>query len=192
MFFYFYFDKLQFIEDVENINISVSDSNTQKNSRKHSDMFERVLVKHNFEKKEKTKHIEKDGLYYICQPNGTQKFPDFWLVKRISNLTFILDLELKSGSNHILWNDGFPQENALYLYSCKKDNITRLFTGKIVDNEARERYTQLCQNIKTINKTKKYSSKNLNSNFSFYTRKAISQTIFCRNINDRENILNSM
>lgn len=77
----------------------------------------------NFVKKEIPKLS--DGYYYIEQPYGTQKFPDFLIINIVHNQVKILNFELKKGnSNVILWNDGFPQENSIYLY--------QLFTSKSI------------------------------------------------------------
>jgi len=119
----------------------------------------------------------KTGLLYKEQPNGGQKSPDFHLI----NGTHILNFELKkSNTNIIMWNDGFPHRDTLYLISCK--DFTRLCSGKsLATDEEIEMYNKQRELISIMNKTLK--TQNKKNRINFYTRRANSQKIEPANIN---------
>jgi hypothetical protein len=157
----------ELIKDLSSITSKTTlGGNTQKSSKTHSTEVKFVLEKYGF--KEHTNTIHRD-LVYKEQPNGTQSFPDFLLINKQKTLNFELK---KSNTNTIMWNDNFPKINTLYLISCR--DFTRLCTGqRLRTNKDLEKYEKLCEQIKTLN----LEFKNQSSNFTFYTRKAISQKI---------------
>jgi hypothetical protein len=140
--------------------------NTQNSSTNQSVQVKHVLEKNGFRNIDMV--TEPIGLLYKEQPNGSQKSPDFYLIngkKRIA-------LELKkSNTNVIIWNDGFPVKDTLYLISCR--DFTRLCIGnQLRTDKDVETYEKLCERIRILNSEFKNQSE-----FTFYTRKAISQKI---------------
>ena len=134
----------RFINNLENITLIKSDSNTQNSSIIHSNKVKNILEEFDFSSLNVVPiHGQhSDGFYYIEQPNGSQKFPDFRLYNITVDSIFSIDLELKSGKGTILWNDGFPKKDSIYLFTDTKKNISKLFTGCIVSNEIHEKYKE--------------------------------------------------
>lgn len=70
---------------------------------------------------------EDSGAHIIEQPNGSQKWPDFLVLKKNTCLCF----EIKTGKNgRIVWNSGFPKNNCIYIYKDMNDNRVYYFLGK--------------------------------------------------------------
>jgi hypothetical protein len=149
--------------------------NTQDSSIKQTEQVKSILEDFGF--KNACIAGTKTGLLYKEQPNGGQKSPDFHLI----NGTHILNFELKkSNTNIIMWNDGFPHRDTLYLISCK--DFTRLCSGKsLATDEEIEMYNKQRELISIMNKTLK--TQNKKNRINFYTRRANSQKIEPANIN---------
>lgn len=160
-----------FIRDLLNIKPTLTKKgNTQTSS--NNQLFQVILIleKYGFSKLHKNTLPTKKGLYYIVQPNGTQKFPDL-LLYNLSSILVKLNFELKkSNTDTIMWNDGFPDKNSLYLFSGK---YSCLFTGNSIPEEDRETYNLMCRCIEKLKKKLKEKK----TTFTFYPRKAISQKI---------------
>ena len=89
----------------------------------------------------------------------------------------MLNIELKSGNGKIMWNDGCPKLNHIYVYTDTKLEKTIVFSGS--DNtffslSSRDKYDNLLIQIKLLNATLR--DKNPDG-FKFYIRKASSQYI---------------
>ena len=89
------------------------------------------LDHHSGKKLEKAveKILKSNGLRYKSQPNGSQKYPDFhvWLGDKRFNI------ECKSSkSKKITWNQGYPKDNGVYIFSTssKKCRGIYLFMGQ--------------------------------------------------------------
>lgn len=154
---------------------------TQEASFDQSVMVEKILVSNGFCKLEKEtyrKTLEiKEGLFFVSQPNGSQRFPDYLLFKTTKTSIIELEFELKKGHGKIMWNDGFPKKDSLYLFSDTSTGRSHLFTGAHVSLDTRKKYLQDRELIKNLNKTKSMGD------FSFTYRQAISQS-FRTNKND--------
>jgi len=75
---------------------------------------------------------------FICQPCGSQSFPDF-LVCDFSG-SFV-PIEAKSGVDGCTpaWNDTLPKRNTIYILASGAHNETTLFLGQDVLEDAREK-----------------------------------------------------
>ena len=180
------------IHDLENIKISKTIRGmTQKNSKIQTNMVIEILNKHNFKQLPNIRKIpSQTGLYFVEQPNGTQKFPDFTLISKLDEKETKLDLELKVGSKKIMWNDGFPKREAVYLFSCTKYIDSKLYTGNIIEESDYQQYEDLCKLLKKINLEKKVKThSNPFSIFRFYVRKATSQPFDIQLLNDTDNVV---
>jgi hypothetical protein len=97
----------------------------------------------------------KGKMFYIKQPFGSQKQPDFIICVD----GFILWIECKSGKNNIVWNTGFPKKDILYVFSNKTKNCTTLFLGQeteIVEKypNFEKEYNDFCQEVQQYCKDK--------------------------------------
>jgi len=130
---------------------------------------------------------QEDGKYYMEQPNGSQAYPDFLLVNKKDNHIFVVPLELKlnskeTGSISILWNDGFPRDKCIYIFS-KQNMKTQVFPGSFIKTQEDEVvYKKIKESLEAVKlqnkKSKRYSKKGCSSHpFNFNVRKAISQHI---------------
>lgn len=146
---------------------------TQDSEEKHMSCIESVFQKYNIPEKCPDDGVE---IFYQKHPNGTQKFPDYRLFYKCK----FINIELKSSKTKtILWNDGFPdKEDTIYVFTHTTENRTYLFTSKSTPPGDIEKYRKQCEKIAELNREFKGES-----NFNFYTRKAISQK-FLENKND--------
>lgn len=162
--------------DFQNINTTQTrKGNTQKSSKQQMKQVKTILEKHGF-------HAQTDTNRYTCltykeQPNGTQKFPDFCLYN--GHKTLYLELK-KSNSNTIMWNDGFPKAGTLYLISCKNGTLFCMGETLFTDKD-KKCYEIQCEKLIEFNTQMKNQSE---SDFTFYSRKAISQKINFKNENN--------
>lgn len=69
----------------------------------------------------------KSGKFYVYQPFGSQKYPDFFIIED----GYIIPLECKSSKNkRPKWNGGLPKPNlGIYFFSLTAEDIT-FFLGK--------------------------------------------------------------
>ena len=110
---------------------------------------------------------------FIEQPFGSQNSPDF--IVCING--FILWIECKSGKNTITWNSGYPREEFLYVYSCKKKNTTTVFLGSLTDlweenPNFGERYNNFDKKNKESSK-EKFNDEFKTKNYYFYSRRML-------------------
>jgi len=172
-----------FIGDLMGIKVEKTiKGETQSSSNKHGELVQSILEKNGF--KILNSDSEKSpGLFYIPQPNGSQKFPDFLLmnISKKRNLKGeykfkTLNFELKRGEkNYIHWNDGFPRRDSLYLYS-DTSGYNLLFTGESIGENDRVRYESICslmEELKSLSRITKGDS-----TFIFFPRKATKQRVF--------------
>lgn len=154
---------------------------TQDSSNTQTFLVENVLNKNGFQKTVSEANFKAPGFYYINQPEGSQKFPDFRLInvsrKRNIDGEYLfksINLELKKGRSYIYWNDGFPREDSLYLYS-DISGFNLLFTGDSIKAEDREKYTSVCEMMNSMKEIfLKWSGK---TTFRFFPRKATKQRV---------------
>lgn len=170
----------KFIEKLLGISLNkTKGGKTQRGSNEQTKLVKIILSECKFEKLTLKTKPTKIGLYYIEQPFGTQKFPDFLLYNYIDeNDIRILQFELKkSNSKTLKWNDGFPQENSLYLFSGKSN---MLFTRDCVSSKDIELYHNFCTEINEI----KEKYKGVSKRFNFYPRKSLDEKIDEKNKNE--------
>lgn len=69
---------------------------------------------------------EHKGTHIIEQPNGSQNWPDFLIMRENKCLCF----EIKTGKGgKITWNSGFPKNNCIYIYKDMDDHRVYYFLG---------------------------------------------------------------
>ena len=75
------------------------------------------------------KVFKSNNLKYKPQPNGQQKYPDFHVW--VGHKMFAVECK-SSKSKKITWNQGWPKDNSLYVFSTssKKCRGTYLFMGQ--------------------------------------------------------------
>ena len=173
----------RFINNLENITLVKSNSNTQNSSITHSNKVKNILEENGFilVNIEPIYGQSPVGFYYIEQPNGSQQFPDFILYNITPTVNISINLELKSGKGAILWNDGFPKKDSIYLFTDTKKNISKLFTGCIISDDLHEKYKERREMIHEQNKTRKIGD------FNFTVRQSIYQKIV--DLPNDENVL---
>jgi DNA (cytosine-5)-methyltransferase 1 len=132
-------------DDIENISLPLVNKkeHTQLNGKLLETCVIEVIEGHGFQKSEETPlninqnnfHHLDDGNYYIYQPFGSQMSPDIILLRVKNGFSKTLYIECKTGKNSIFWNDGFPCKNTLYVFSCRQDEKTRIFTSDDLIND---------------------------------------------------------
>lgn len=107
----------------------------------HERSVEKLLISHGFKKrlrfynkhrvKKRLNRCNNHGNYYIYQPFGSQKPPDF----RIYDNDEYFDIECKSSKTTYkpMWNCTIPNRLTYYLFTNTRDNMTKIIKGdKIV------------------------------------------------------------
>lgn len=91
-------------------------------TRNHEWSIERLLVLNGF-----SNHLENQQCYYIHQPNGSQKPPDF----RVYDNDEYIDIECKSSKSSYkpMWNCSIPNRLTYYLFTNTKENNTLIIKG---------------------------------------------------------------
>jgi len=94
---------------------------------------------------------------FICQPAGSQGFPDI-LVKDWGDR--FVAVECKSGKNGVcpMWNDNTPKPETIYVLSSGKKNATTIFMGQDVItprqqelmDELEKRLTEIVKEYKVL------------------------------------------
>jgi hypothetical protein len=173
-------DTNKLITALENITLTKTvNGKTQSNSEVQCGKVKDILETFEFKQLQITgKKLEKwlndnpeKGLYYVYQPYGSQKSPDFMLINVADKITTQY-LECKSGCGKILWNDGYPTEDTIYIFTCTKSNTTTFFTSDIMSPKMLKIFKSICLQIKAINTETK---KTADDGWCFYIRKATSQ-----------------
>jgi hypothetical protein len=118
------------------------DQHTQSNSQVQHTNIEKILSTFGYSADASTQK------YYLAQPNGSQKSPDFYLCSvDESGTKTVISVECKIGRNSIFWNDGFPRDDVIYVFTCHKYNTTKLILGKDMytadDRKSYEKYTEI-------------------------------------------------
>lgn len=125
---------------------------TQQNSSSQQGCFEKIIKRHGFNELKKCDELTSiksgvychlnPGKYYIDQPRGSQRSPDYLLI-HVSDKGYskIIEFECKIGCDGIMWNDGFPEKTRIYMFSCTKFNKTSLYDGAdLINKDALEVY----------------------------------------------------
>ncbi len=167
-----------FIEKLFNLNYSINTFQSKKHELNIINIFNEFnIIESPLEyftilknKDNINKIIDIKGNYYINQPFGSQKSPDFIVV--IEGL--VLWIECKTGNKKITWNSGYPNKEILYVFSCKKNNTTTLFFGKFhevhLNDNFVELYEQFDKKLKEIAKNE-FTFKTVN--IDYYNRRML-------------------
>lgn len=97
------------------------------------------------------KIFDDNGINYIYQPNGSQKFPDFVL----TDFTLQINIECKtSEKGNIVWNSGIAHKDMILLYASahNKSNDMTFFLGKqrMPSDDIRDRFKQWIKNKRDV------------------------------------------
>jgi hypothetical protein len=109
-----------------------------------------------------------DGLYYIYQPNGTQRVPDFTVFECHETVkTWSIDIDMKqSSTNKIVLNDGWFNVNTIYILSYKSNVLIGL--GQHIPSEREKaKYEEVVKIKRQLNSVSKRVE-----NFEVYFRTA--------------------
>jgi DNA (cytosine-5)-methyltransferase 1 len=184
----------KFVSELFNISCVSHERKTQMSSKSHHIAFIDILFRNGFSKltidtkkireilKSLNKSINKpDGLYYIEEPFGTQSSPDFILLNISRNsIQNFLKFELKTGNKKIMWNDGYPRNDYIYLYTDNKlgKSIVCL-SDYLINDDIQKLLDKYLRIIKKINTEIKSELSNCSEDYGFniYVRKANSQSI---------------
>jgi len=190
-------DYHKLIVDLSNIkfgNILNIGESTQKTSKRHHALIKSVLLDNKIQCVDINKKYIKtvlcknefipleDSYYYIEEINGKQNSPDFTLFRIINNkIVYLIHLEAKSGNKKIMWNDGYPSEDTLYLYTDTKLDKTILITGTDLlgycDVDRYNRFITEIEQLKTKYKSRCGNSIKPIADINLYPRKCDSQYI---------------
>ena len=111
--------------------------------------------------------------------------------KKFVNNIFI---EIKTGDKNIIWNDGLPQKDGLYLYFDTAEKITLMFSyNDLIDDNEQSILSKMNEDVKELNK--KYREKLKNSKFYPTIRRATKQKINMNKFNQselEENFINKL
>lgn len=97
-------------------------SNNTLNSKMHEESVEKIIIESGF--KHKNTINENEKCYYINQPKGSQKPPDFIVVD--DNESVELECKSKKTGYKPMWNSSYPNTTNLYIFTNQKDNKTLL------------------------------------------------------------------
>ncbi len=155
-FFQFIFATIQFIVNY-----------LQGKTHKHEDKIEEILHSHDFIKitieeaglskedvvnglKFITKSLNHGDKYYISQPLGPVRSPDFIII--YCGRAFYI--ECKSGKLDIIrFNNSLPRDEYIYLFTCERYDTTILFLGRDVMNDTiRDKYSEFMKEIRELEK----------------------------------------
>lgn len=127
--------------------------------------------------------LDRNKMYYLKQPFGSQKPPDFIVL--IDNMKPI-QIECKCSKTMApMWNCTYPKSDIIYLFNCGKIDKTFLFIGSHINDEYYgSEITELIEEIRTCvkkfeTKMNEHFTKNGKKNmFSFYSRNMFNQKAF--------------
>lgn len=90
-------------------------------------VFAYILEHHDINFIEKGRSPDSVGMYYIYQPNGSQRCPDFRVFYANSNsILWSIDLDVKqSNTEKIMLNDGWFSTGTIYILSYKSKGSYR-------------------------------------------------------------------
>lgn len=98
-------------------------SNNTFNSKIHEESVEKIIIESGFKHKNNTN----EKFYYINQPNGSQRPPDFIVVD--NNESVELECKSKKTGYKPMWNSSYPNRTNLYIFTTQKDNRTLIIPG---------------------------------------------------------------
>jgi hypothetical protein len=127
----------------------------------------------------------KDIIYYVSQPYGSQKPPDFILLFKDYKP---LKIECKSSTNSLkaTWNCSLPEKDIIYLFYSKKINKTLIFNGgEIIKEDLKNKFEELHKKISILTKEFNKSISDKDCYFEYYPRKMFNQ-ILNFNIKNRD------
>jgi len=102
-------------------------SNNTFNSKIHEESVEKIIIESGFKHKNTISTNETNACYYINQPNGSQRPPDFIVVD--NNESVELECKSKKTGYKPMWNSSYPNRTNLYIFTTQKDNRTLIIRG---------------------------------------------------------------
>jgi len=123
-------------------------------------IFAYILEKHGFKYKTNKEIPRDDCGYYVYQPNGTQRTPDFTIYVCVSSIIkWSIDIDMKqSNTEKIVLNDGWFNNKTIYIlsYKSKKQNCVAIGLGQDIPTVLeREKWEQLLKIKKELNSGEK-------------------------------------
>lgn len=100
-------------------------SNNTFNSKIHEESIEKIIIGSGF--KHRLNIDKNEKCYYINQPNGSQRPPDFIVVD--NNESIELECKSKKTGYKPMWNSSYPNSTNLYIFTNQKDNKTLIIPG---------------------------------------------------------------
>lgn len=100
-------------------------SNNTFNSKIHEESVEKIIIESGFKHKNNTN----EKFYYMNQPNGSQRPPDFIVVDSATNESIELECKSKKTGYKPMWNSSYPNRTNLYIFTTQKDNRTLIIPG---------------------------------------------------------------
>lgn len=106
------------------------------NSKIHEESVEKIIIESGFKHKLDKNDID-EKFYYINQPNGSQRPPDFIVVDNDESIE--LECKSKKTGYKPMWNSSYPNSTNLYIFTNQKDNHTLIIPGnKIITPKLEE------------------------------------------------------
>ena len=157
------------------MNIFIKHGLTPIESESSPSIFELIV---NEENNLKTVESLKGQYFFIYQPFGTQRHPDFIICVD----GFIVWVEAKSSSTKIMWNSNYPRKNVLYVYTHKKSNTTTLFFGHdhsiySKSSNFEKKYEELTTELKKLSEDKFEDLFSESTDLSFYLRRMLNDRV---------------
>lgn len=114
-----------------------------------------------------------ESCFFVHQPNGTQKTPDFFFI--IWGFFFPLDCK-STKNNKVMWNSGLPEHKIIYILSNKSGNF--LFLGEhLVEDTEREILAERDMEIRIVCDKVNENLSDIGSSWAAYHRKANDEQI---------------
>lgn len=110
-------------------------SNNSFNNKTHEESVEKIIIENGF--KHKLSINKNKKCYYMNQPNGSQRAPDFIVFDNDEHI----ELECKSRKTGYkpMWNSSIPCKNTYYIFTNKKDDKTLIIEGNQIITEKLEK-----------------------------------------------------
>lgn len=160
------------------------------NSKIHEESIEKIIIESGF-KKLKTLNMEIDN-YYVYQPYGSQKPPDFIVFHNNESI----ELECKSTKNSYkpMWNCSYPKKSCLYIHTNKNDKTLIIPGNKIITPKLEELLIKYKNENKLLHDKWSKELNNLSKEDNPYTIDVYPRNMFIqkKNFNIKDDIENDL
>lgn len=179
-------DEFYNMNDNINENIIGQKNKIQSFEEKINTILNKYCIEIKKNKKDNIDNIKKeqDIIYYIYQPFGSQKPPDFMIM---CNNYYKIFIECKSSKTlKPTWNCSIPDIETIYLFYSSNNNKTYIFNGDVII------FPNISKQIKEFHNKLKILCNEfnneilLNENINYYPRQMINQIIDMDKIGNRD------